>query len=153
MGLLSWLPMMPLYYSGKTKFTPIHVTDMAEIVYQVIQRDIIGETIECIGPEEISFKDIILKILNSIDKKRLLIPLPLFIAKITAKIFEIMPKPLLTQDQLSLLKYDSVVSGKYKTNFDLKIEANKKFEEEIKKYSFNWRSGCQFTKDKFLKEK
>jgi len=153
MGLLSWLPMMPLYYSGKTKFTPIHVTDMAEIVYQVIQRDIIGETIECIGPEEISFKDIILKILNSIDKKRLLIPLPLFIAKITAKIFEIMPKPLLTQDQLSLLKYDSVVSGKYKTNFDLKIEANKKFEEEIKKYSFNWRSGGQFTKDKFLKEK
>ena len=152
MKLLSWLPIMPLYYSGKTKFTPIHVTDMAEIIYKVVQQQIAGETIECMGPEEISFKNIILKILKSIDKKRLLIPLPLFIAKITAKILENMPNPLLTQDQLSLLKYDSVSTGKYKTNFDLGIEANKKFEEEIEKYSFNWRSGGQFTKDKFMKK-
>ena len=152
MKLLSWLPIMPLYYSGKTKFTPIHVTDMAEIIYKVVQQQIAGETIECMGPEEISFKNIILKLLKSIDKKRLLIPLPLSIAKITAKILENMPNPLLTQDQLSLLKYDSVSTGKYKTNFDLGIEANKKFEEEIEKYSFNWRSGGQFTKDKFMKK-
>jgi len=146
MTLLSRLPFMPLYYNGETKFTPIHVTDMAEIIYQIIQQKIISQTIECVGPEVLSFKDIILKLLTSIDKKRLLIPLPLTIAKITAKIFELMPKPLLTSDQLKLLKYDNVVSGKNKSNFDFKIYANKKFENEIANYSFNWRKGGQFAK-------
>ncbi len=72
--------------------------------------------------------------------------MPLNLAKITAKIFEKMPNPLLTTDQLKLLKYDNIVSGKYKTNFDIGINANKKFENEIEKYSFNWRSGGQFSK-------
>ena len=57
-----------------------------------------------------------------------------------------MPKPLITTDQLRLLKYDNVVSGKYKTNLDLKINCSKNFESEINIYSFNWRSGGQFSK-------
>ena len=62
-----------------------------------------------------------------------------------------MPKPLLTVDQLKLLKYDNIISNKYKTNFDLKMDANKKFEEEINQYSFNWTSGGQFSKKKISK--
>ena len=57
-----------------------------------------------------------------------------------------MPKPLLTMDQLKLLKYDNISSKKFKTNFDLKMNANKKFDEEINRYSFNWTSGGQFAK-------
>ena len=151
MSLLSILPFMPLYYNGKTKFTPIHVSDLANIIFEVVQKKISEETIECIGPEVLTFKDIILKILNSINKKRLLIPLPLSFAKISARLFELMPKPLLTIDQLKLLRYDNVVSKKYKTNFDFKIEANKKFENEINHYSFNWTSGGQFSKKKLIK--
>ena len=146
MSLLSVLPVMPLYYGGKTKFTPIHVSDLASIIYDIVQKKITGETIECVGPEVISFKEIILKILNSIQKRRLLFPLPLFLAKLNAKLFQLMPKPLLTVDQLKLLKYDNIISNKYKTNFDLKMDANKKFEEEINQYSFNWTSGGQFSK-------
>ncbi len=145
-SLLNFLPIMPLYYEGKTKFTPIHVTDMAEIIYQVVRRKIIGETIECIGPEVFSFKEIILKLLKAIDKKRPLIPIPLSIAKLVATVLEKFPKPLITKSQLNLLQYDNVKSGKYKTNFNLGIEANKKFEEEIEKYSFNWKTGGQFSK-------
>ena len=74
--------------------------------------------------------------------------MPLTLAKINAKIFELMPKPLLTIDQLKLLKYDNIISNKYKNNFDLKMEANKKFEDEINKYSFNWTSGGQYSKKK-----
>ena len=62
-----------------------------------------------------------------------------------------MPKPLLTIDQLNLLKYDNIASKKYKTNFDFKMNANKKFEDEINRYSFNWRSGGQFSKKKIDK--
>jgi len=153
MTILNRLPIMPLYYKGKTKFTPIHVKDMVSIIYEVVKRKITEETIECVGPEVLSFKDIVLKLLNSINKKRLLIPTPLLIARISAKIFEKMPKPLITNDQLNLLKYDNVVSGQYKTNFDLGIEAKRKFEEEIERYSFNWRSGGQFSKQNYLNKR
>ena len=148
MRLLSILPVMPLYYSGKTKFTPIHVSDFTNIIFNVVQNKITGETIECIGPEVLTFKEILLKILKSINKKRLLFPLPLPIAKINARLFQLMPKPLLTLDQLKLLKYDNVVSHKYKTNLDFKMQANKKFQDEIKRYSYNWTSGGQFSKSK-----
>ena len=139
---------MPLYYNGKTKFTPIHVSDLVNIIFTIVQKKITGETIECIGPEVFTFKEIILKILKSIKKKRILLPLPLTLAKLNAKIFELMPKPLLTVDQLKLLKYDNVISTKYKTNFDINMEANKKFEDEINLYSFNWTIGGQYSKNK-----
>jgi len=151
MTLLNRLPFIPMYYQGKTKFMPIHVSDLTEIIFGAVQGKINEQTIECIGPEILSFKEIILKLLKAIDKKRILIPLPLTIAKITAKIFEIMPEPLITVDQLNLLKYDNVSSGKYKTNFDLGFDANRKFDIEIEKYSFNWRSGGQFSRNKISK--
>ncbi len=151
MSLLSILPVMPLYYGGKTKFTPIHVSDFTDIVFQIVQKKIYAETIECIGPEVISFKEIILKILKSIKKKRLLFSMPLSLAKVNARLFQLMPKPLLTIDQLKLLKYDNIISKKYKTNFHLNMNANKKFDEEINRYSYNWTLGGQFSKKKFNK--
>ena len=151
MSILSVLPLMPLYYEGKTKFTPIHVTDLSDIIYAIVQKRITGETIECIGPEVFTFKEIILNILKSINKKRLLFSLPLPLAKLSAKLFQLMPKPLLTMDQLRLLKYDNIVSKKYKTNFDIKLDANKKFNDEINRYSFNWTTGGQYSKKKVNK--
>ena len=151
MRLLNFLPIMPLYYGGQTKFTPIHVSDLTDIIFEIVEKKITGETIECIGPEVLTFKEILLKILKSINKKRILIPVPLLIAKLNAKLFQLMPNPLLTIDQLKLLKYDNIVSKKYKTNFDFKMKANKKFDEEINRYSFNWTSGGQFSKKKIQK--
>ena len=146
MTLINRLPFLPLYYLGKTKFTPIHVSDFTEIIFQVIKRKIYSQTIECIGPEILSFRQILKILLKSTRKKRLLISMPLFLAKISTKFFEMLPKPLITLDQLNLLKYDNVSSGLYKTNNDLNINAMKKFEDEIEKYSYNWRSGGQYTK-------
>tara|TARA_B100000131_G_scaffold149557_1_gene145166 strand:- start:229 stop:1191 length:963 start_codon:yes stop_codon:yes gene_type:complete len=150
MTLLNRLPIMPIYYQGKTKFAPIHVSDLVQIIFDVVEGKTDIQTIECIGPEILSFKEIILKLLNSINKKRLLIPLPLVLAKITARIFELMPNPLITVDQVNLLKHDNIPSGKYKTNFDLGLRANRFFDKEIEKYSFNWRDGGQYSKDQFL---
>ncbi len=152
MTLLSRLPIMPIYYEGKTKFAPIHVSDLVEIISEAVQGKLDEKIIECIGPEVLSFKEIILKLLRAIGKKRLLIPLPLTIAKITAKFFEIMPNPLITVDQINLLKYDNISSGQYKTNFELDLNAKKIFEEELEKYSFNWRSGGQYSKGKISRK-
>ena len=83
------------------------------------------------------------------NKKRFFIPLPLRVAELTAFLFEIMPKPILTRDQLRLLKYDNVLSGKYKSNFDIGVPAKRYFEEEVKKYSYMWREGGQFSTEKY----
>ena len=152
MTILSRLPIMPLYYQGKTKFSPIHVTDLTEIIFSVIDKNYSNLTLECIGPEILSFRQILEYLLETINKKRLLIPLPYQIASISAKVLELLPKPLLTQDQLKLLKYDNIKSGNFKTNFDLNLAANKKFNLEIEKYSYNWRSGGQFAKKELIKK-
>jgi|TARA_B110000914_G_scaffold174120_1_gene155171 uncharacterized protein YbjT (DUF2867 family) len=145
MTMLNRLPFFPLYYNGNTKFVPIHVSDLTEIIYQVIFKETISSTIECIGNETISLKQILKKLLKLINKERFLIPFPLPIAKFSAKIFQLMPKPLLTEDQLRLLAYDNIPSGKYKTNFDIGIESNSIFDVEVRKYCYMWKEAGQFS--------
>ena len=149
MGMLKVLPLFPLYYEGKTNFYPIHVSDMCEIIEKIILEEKNNVTIECIGPEKISFKEIIQKILKSLNIKRLLIPMPLTLAKILASFFEIsMKKPLLTKDQLVLLSKENIPSGKYKTNIDLNLNSDlKNFNNEILKYSYMWKTGGEFSRD------
>ncbi len=150
MTLLNRLPIFPLYYSGKTKFTPIHCSDLTDVIYSVITKDINSKIIECVGPEVIDFKEIIERLLNLIDKKRLLIPMPLPFASLSAKLFQLFPNPILTEDQLRLLKYDNVLSGRYKSNFALGIPSKKYFNDEVKKYAYMWREGGQFSTEKYL---
>ena len=115
-------------------------------IYKVISNKIYSNIIECVGPEIITFKEILQRLLNLIGKKRVLLPLPLPLAEISARFFEIMPKPLITRDQLRLLKYDNILSGQYKSNIDIGIEAKLKFENEILKYSYMWKEGGQYSK-------
>ena len=109
---------------------------------------IIEKIIECVGPEEITFKDLIKKLLASIGKKRILLNLPLFFAKIIIFFLEKLPKPLMTRDQLTLLKYDNITSNKYKSNIDIGYKTKLRFEDEIKKYSYMWRDGGEYNKKK-----
>ncbi len=146
MSLFNFLPLIPLYFNGNTKFVPIHVSDLTDIIFNIINKNINNITLECIGPEILTFKQIILKLLDATNKKRALIPLPYQLAKLSAKILQILPKPLITEDQLNLLKYDNINSGKYKTNFDLQLNSKKTFDSEIRKYAFNWKDGGQFSK-------
>ena len=152
MTLLNRLPVFPLYYSGKTKFTPIHCSDLTDVIYETITKNINSKIIECVGPEVISFREIIERLLTLINKKRLLFPMPLQLATFTAKIFQLLPNPILTEDQLRLLKYDNVLSGKYKSNSDIGVPSKKYFNEEVKKYSYMWREGGQFSTEKYSTE-
>ena len=153
MTLLNRLPIFPLYYSGNTKFTPIHCSDLTNIIYDVVTKNISSKIIECAGPEVISFREIIERLLYLMNKKRLLIPMPLPLASLSAKIFQLLPSPLLTEDQLKLLKYDNILTGKFKSNFDIGIPSKKYFNEEVKKYAYMWREGGQFSTEKYLSKK
>jgi len=149
MTLLNRLPFFPLYYSGKTKFMPIHCSDLTNIIYHIISRESEAQIVECVGPETLTFKEILETLLNLINKKRLLIPFPLPIARLSAKFFQLLPKPLLTEDQLRLLKYDNISSGKYKTNADIGLPSKLFFKDEVKKYSYMWRDGGEFSTEKY----
>ena len=119
MGLLNLAPIFPLYYGGKTKFMPLHCIDICNLILDLIENETKDKIIECIGPEELTFKEIIEKLLKLMEKKRLFVPIPIFIANIMATFFQILPKPLITKDQIKLLFYDNIPSGRYKTNFDI----------------------------------
>jgi uncharacterized protein YbjT (DUF2867 family) len=149
MTLLNRLPFFPLYYSGKTKFTPIHCSDLTDVIYETITKNINSKIIECVGPEVISFREILERLLTLINKKRLLLPMPFQLATLTAKIFQLLPNPIITEDQLRLLKYDNILSGKYKSNSDIGVPSKKYFNEEVKKYSYMWREGGQFSTEKY----
>ncbi len=149
MTLLNRLPVFPLYYGGKTKFMPIHCSDLTDTIHYIISNNIYSKIIECVGPEVISFKEILIRLLKLINKKRILLPLPLPVAEITSGIFQLLPKPLITRDQLRLLKYDNIKSGKYKTNAEIGSPSKRYFNEEVKKYSYMWRVGGQFSTEKY----
>ena len=149
MTLLNRLPFFPLYYNGDTKFTPIHCSDLTDTIYHVISKNIYSKIIECVGPDVISLKEILKKLLKLINKNRLLIPLPFFAANMSAKLFQLFPKPLLTVDQLTLLKYDNIPSNKYQTNSDVGVPSTRIFDQEVEKYCYMWREGGQFSTKKY----
>tara|TARA_B100000963_G_scaffold74305_1_gene62443 strand:+ start:7629 stop:8582 length:954 start_codon:yes stop_codon:yes gene_type:complete len=146
MTLLGLLPIFPIYYNGKTKFRPIHCSDLTNSITKIITDNIKENIIEFAGPEEMSFKEILEKLLSSIEKKRLLLPMPISIAKMTAHLFELLPKPLITNDQLRLLKYDNVLSGKHKSNNDFEFNCSSRFEDEVNKYSYMWKNEGEYSK-------
>ena len=152
MTLLSRLPFFPLYYNGNTKFAPIHCSDLTDVIYHIITKNMYSKIIECVGPEVISLKDILRKLLKLINKNRLLIPLPFFLASMSANLFQLFPKPLLTIDQLKLLKYNNIASKKYQTNSDIGAPSLRVFEQEVEKYCYMWRAGGKFSTKKYNTE-
>ena len=149
--IVYFFPIFPLYYGGKTKFAPIHASDLTDIIFYVIENNIRGKKIETVGPKVLTFLEILNILSKCINKKRIFLPLPLFLAKFSAKILEKMPNPLLTVDQLNLLKYDNISSENNMNNFDLGSPSKINFEEGVMKYAYNWREGGQFSVKDFKK--
>jgi NADH dehydrogenase len=105
-------PALPLIGGGTTRFQPVFVGDVARAVTRLIDAGIAqGRTYELGGPEVMSFRELIEFTLRTVGRKRLLVPLPWPVARMQAMILELLPKPLLTTDQVALLRSDNVVSA------------------------------------------
>jgi len=111
-------PVLPLIGGGTTRFQPIFVGDVAEAIAQAVDGNARAGTIyELGGPEVRTFKQLMQFMLATIERKRLLVPLPFFAAKIKAMVLQFAPAPLtLTGDQVELLRTDNVVSDAAKSN-------------------------------------
>lgn len=120
--LSSVAPALPLIGGGLTKFQPVYVGDVAEAVKAALGNpDAVGETYELGGPSVYSFKELMELMLKETGRKRFLTPIPWPLAKLKATFLELMPTPLLTRDQVELLKSDNVVRSKAKTLRHLNI--------------------------------
>ncbi len=120
MSVLS--PFLPLIDGGTTRFQPVWVGDVAEAMLRCLQSDAHqGKTFELGGPRTASFAELLRFILKTVDRRRLLLPLPSSIARVQARVLERLPTPPLTRDQLKMLGRDNVVSAGALTLADLGI--------------------------------
>ncbi|MDA1090906.1 MAG: complex I NDUFA9 subunit family protein [Proteobacteria bacterium] len=101
-----------LYGDGGTRLQPVFVGDVAEAIMTIVrQPKAAGMTYELGGPTVYSFKEVIDLLLEITNRKRFLAPIPFGLAKFAAWFLEFWPKPILTRDQVDLLKRDNVVTG------------------------------------------
>jgi uncharacterized protein YbjT (DUF2867 family) len=106
------LPALPLIGGGHTKFQPVFVGDVAEAILRgVTDTATRGKTYELGGPTIYSFKELMEIVLRETCRKRFLIPVPFFMATFQSIFLQLLPKPLLTPDQVTLLRSDNIVSG------------------------------------------
>ena len=104
-------PALPLVGGGRTRFQPVFAGDVAAAVVAAVQgRARAGTIYEVGGPRVQTFKELMQFVLTTIGRKRLLLPLPFALAKFQAYFLQLLPKPLLTPDQVELLRRDNVVS-------------------------------------------
>jgi uncharacterized protein YbjT (DUF2867 family) len=104
-------PALPLIGGGRTRFQPVFAGDVANAVVAAIEgRAKDGEIYELGGPEVHTFKQLMQFMLATIERRRLLVPIPFALAKFQAAFLQLLPKPLLTPDQVELLRGDAVVS-------------------------------------------
>lgn len=106
-------PILPLIGNGKTRLEPIYVEDVVEAIVIASQQSTAqGKVYELGGPKIYSLKKLFEIMLETIQCKRLLLPLPYFMAKIIGFFCEVLPSPPLTRDQVKLLQKDIVTDKK-----------------------------------------
>ena len=104
-------PALPLIGGGLTRFQPVFVGDVATAIADAVDGNVRPGTIyELGGPDVRTFKELMQFVLATIERKRLLIPIPFFVARMQAMFLQYLPKPLLTPDQVELLRADNIVS-------------------------------------------
>lgn len=120
-SMIKLVPAVPLI-GGDTRFQPVYVADVADAIMAALTDPAAaGETFELGGPKTYTFRELLTYIMDQIEVRRPLLPLPFGFAKFVALFSQILPNPPLTVDQVKLLAVDNVVSGNAKTLADLKL--------------------------------
>ena len=110
-GLARVMPALPLFGGGKTRFQPVYVGDVAEAVRRVLADPATAsKTYELGGPTIYTFRQLMELMLREIRRKRCLVSIPFGIARLEARLLQVLPVPPLTVDQVRLLERDNVAA-------------------------------------------
>lgn len=108
-AMARYLPALPLIGGGETKFQPVYVDDVAAAIVAALTRlDAVGQTYDIAGPVVFSLKQLFALLLHVIGRRRMLVTLPFGLASLEAFFLELLPHPLLTRDQVRMLRRDAV---------------------------------------------
>jgi uncharacterized protein YbjT (DUF2867 family) len=104
-------PMLPLIGGGKTKLQPVFVGDVAKaVVAAMTGKAKHGAPYELGGPEVLTLKDVMHRVLAYTMRKRMLVSDPFWLAKLQGALLQLLPNPPLTLDQVRMLEVDNLVS-------------------------------------------
>jgi len=105
-------PVLPLPGGGATRMQPVFAGDVAEMIARAVDGSVnAGVTYECGGPQVLTFRELMQFVLATVERRRLLLPVPFALMKLQAAFLQFLPKPPITPDQVELLKSDNVVSA------------------------------------------
>ena len=121
-------PVLPLV-GPDTKFQPVYVDDVAAAAAKAAMGEVAPGIYELGGPDVATFRELMQKLLDVIERRRALIALPFGFARLQGRIldtlqslsFGLFTNTVLTVDQVELLKRDNVVSEGAKGFGDLGI--------------------------------
>ncbi len=103
-------PFLPLV-GGGTKYQPIYVGDVAEAFAKAANGGVKGGKIYELGGQDVeTMRELLQRLLNEIERNNLLLPIPTPVASILGSLMQILPRPMLTPDQVKLLQRDNIVS-------------------------------------------
>lgn len=139
-------PALPMIGGGRTKFQPVYVGDVAEVIFRgLFNADMAGKTYELGGKDVFSLEEVYLLLLKQTGKHRGLVPLPLPLAKLMGCVLGMLPVPPMTHDQMVLMERDNVLNGDLPGLADLGIEA-KTVASELPVYMNMYRNGGQYNR-------
>ncbi|WP_445680215.1 complex I NDUFA9 subunit family protein [Radicibacter daui] len=143
--LSQFLPALPLIGGGTTRMQPVYVGDVVgAIMRAVTDPALAGSTAELGGPMVYSFRELMALTLRLANRRRRLVVIPWGLAMLQAGFLECLPgAPMLTRDQVRLLKQDNVVSAGAMTLADLGISPTAA-EIIVPTYLDKYRSGGRF---------
>ncbi|MEJ0096801.1 MAG: complex I NDUFA9 subunit family protein [Bauldia sp.] len=142
------LPAFPLFGGGHTRFQPVFAGDVATAIADAVEGKVQGGRVyELGGPEVKTFRECLELMLATIERRRLLVPVPWSLAMAGAAVAERLPKPLITVDQLRQLQIDNLVSEaarkEGRTLAGLGIDATS-LEAMLESYLYRFRPHGQF---------
>lgn len=122
-------PFLPLV-GAQTQFQPVYVDDVAKAAVQGVLGQASGGVYELGGPEVKTFRALMQQMLDVINRHRIILGIPFWVARIMAGMLDIMkfasfqlfPNNILTRDQLKNLRHDNVASDSALGFADLGIE-------------------------------
>jgi NADH dehydrogenase len=143
-ALARFSPALPLIGGGHTRFQPVFVGDVAAAISAALDNpQAPGRIYELGGPTIYSFRELMQIVLRETGRKRLLVPLPFWLASFKAFFLQLTPKPLLTPDQVTLLRQDNVVAPTAFTLADLGIRPTT-VEAEVPAYLWRFRAKGEY---------
>jgi NADH dehydrogenase len=110
-GMARAMPALPAFGGGHTRLQPVFVGDVARALADAVEGKVSGGRVyELGGPDVKTLRECIELVLRETDRRRLLVPVPWWFARVTGSILQFLPGRLLTADQVRQLEVDNVVS-------------------------------------------